>query len=68
MPERIYEKGLLRVFWQSDLCTKCQLCHQELPQVFDPEKRPWVNLKAATDEEIVSQVLRCPSGALSIIQ
>jgi len=34
--------------------------------VFDPRKRPWVNMLGASTEEIVETVKKCPSGALSI--
>ncbi len=34
-------------------------------QVFDPRKRPWVNMTGATTEEIIAQIDKCPSGALS---
>jgi CDGSH-type Zn-finger protein len=36
-----------------------------LPGVFDRSKRPWINMKGATSEEIMEVVNRCPSGALS---
>jgi len=34
--------------------------------VFNPRRRPWVEVTAATTDEIVTQVVKCPSGALSI--
>jgi len=37
-----------------------------LPHVFDPQRRPWIDLAPATSEQIVAQVAKCPSGALSI--
>jgi uncharacterized Fe-S cluster protein YjdI len=40
-------------------------CFRGLPQVFNPKKRPWVNIEGATTQEIVKQVKQCPSGALS---
>ena len=36
-----------------------------LPQVFNRESRPWVNIKGASSEEIMSVIDRCPSGALT---
>ncbi len=68
MAERRYPLGEAKVvLWQSELCTHCKNCFRGLPQVFDPEKRPWVNTAGATVEEIVEQVAMCPSGALSIV-
>jgi uncharacterized Fe-S cluster protein YjdI len=33
--------------------------------VFDPRKKPWVNVEGASKDEIAAQVRKCPSGALS---
>jgi len=68
VPERTYEKGAFKIRWQSDLCTHCELCFHGLPKVFDPIARPWVNLEAAPTEDIADQVMKCPSGALSILK
>jgi uncharacterized Fe-S cluster protein YjdI len=37
-----------------------------LPLVFDPRRRHWIELAPAIGEQIVAQVTKCPSGALSI--
>jgi uncharacterized Fe-S cluster protein YjdI len=34
--------------------------------VFNPRRRPWIDATAATTAEILAQVAKCPSGALSI--
>ena len=68
MVERVYTKGSLQVRWQSELCTHCEACWRGLPSVFDPDKRPWVNLMGAATSDIIDQVVQCPSGALSILQ
>jgi hypothetical protein len=39
-------------------------CVNGLPQVFDKDARPWINVHGATAEEIAAAVDRCPSGAL----
>ena len=36
-----------------------------LPQVFNRESHPWVNIMGADSEEIMKVIDRCPSGALS---
>lgn len=66
MEKREYKKDSLTVLWDSDLCTHCESCWRELPAVFDPQKRPWVNLDAADADDIRRQVAKCPSGALSL--
>jgi len=35
-----------------------------LPAVFDTKRRPWITPDAAAADEVVTQVKRCPSGAL----
>jgi uncharacterized Fe-S cluster protein YjdI len=42
------------------------ICARSLPLVFDPRRRPWVDVSKAADEVIAEQVARCPSGALRI--
>lgn len=33
--------------------------------MFDPEKRPWVNVTGVESEIIIKQIEECPSGALT---
>jgi len=63
--KRKYSNGEVTVVWQSGLCKHSGICFRGLPDVFNPFIVPWVNLDAATTDEIVSQVKKCPSGALS---
>ena len=60
-----YTNGEVTVVWQPDKCIHSTICFRELPEVFDPAKRPWVNAGGASTEAMVAQVRRCPSGALS---
>ncbi len=66
MTKRTYTNGEIEVHWDSDLCTHCEACWRGLPQVFDPGKRPWVNMSGATSAEIALQVKQCPTQAISI--
>ena len=63
-----YSTDNISVIWQPTKCSHSKICFNGLPKVFNPENRPWVNLFESTDEEIVDQVNKCPSGALSIVQ
>ncbi len=46
-------------------CIHARNCFLKLPQVFDPERRPWVDPDAAPAEEIAAMIRTCPSGALT---
>ena len=61
-----YNNGEVTVVWQPHMCIHSAICFRGLPEVFDPRKRPWVTPEGSTSEQIVSQVSKCPSGALSI--
>ena len=60
-----YDKGDLTVTWQPAICIHSKRCWHNLPAVFNPAKRPWINTDGATAEQIIAQVKQCPSGALS---
>ncbi len=60
-----YSNGEVTVVWKPAICQHTGICFMGLPQVFDPSRRPWVAIDGASTEEIVAQVGRCPSGALS---
>jgi uncharacterized Fe-S cluster protein YjdI len=64
---KTYTNGEVTIVWRSGLCQHSAVCFRGLPKVFDPRKRPWVNPQGASTEEIVTQVRKCPSGALSYI-
>lgn len=41
------------------------ICVKMLPNVYHPKERPWVQIENATTEELIAQISKCPSGALS---
>lgn len=61
-----YKKGDIAVVWKSDKCINSTNCFTGLPSVFKPQSRPWVQTENASKEEIIAQVEKCPSGALTI--
>jgi len=63
--KRKYQNDKITVFWDSDKCIRSGNCDRQLPQVFDINKRPWVNIDAASVEEIKRVIDTCPTGALS---
>lgn len=60
-----YTNGELTVVWKPDTCIHSRICWTQLRDVFDPAKKPWVNMSGADTEAIIEQVRKCPSGALS---
>jgi uncharacterized Fe-S cluster protein YjdI len=62
--ERIYENGDIAVSWEPRLCIHVGACFRRLPQAFKPLERPWVDVNAASPDEIAATVMLCPTGAL----
>lgn len=63
--DRNYTNGEITVHWRPDKCTHAARCIRGLPSVFNVNARPWVNIGAATTEQIRATVETCPSGALT---
>lgn len=61
-----YVEGALTVRWDPSKCTHSGRCVRGLPAVFDPRRRPWIDLQASDADAIRQQVRQCPSGALSL--
>lgn len=60
-----YKNEVITVNWEPEKCIHSRLCFKGLPQVFNPNKKPWVTIQGDTTEAIVNQINKCPSGALS---
>lgn len=52
------------MFWDSTRCIHGGKCLRALPEVFDFDARPWVNLDGADADAIAEAIRLCPSGAL----
>jgi uncharacterized Fe-S cluster protein YjdI len=63
--EKKYTNGEITIVWKPDVCIHSAICFKGLHSVFNPTKRPWVNVEGANTEKIVAQVDKCPSKALS---
>ena len=63
---REYSNGEVTIVWKQELCIHSGICARGLASVFKPKEKPWIHPEGATSEEIVNQVKKCPSGALSV--
>ena len=59
-----YEGDDIEVTYEVKRCIHAAECTRGLPAVFDPERRPWVQLRGADADEVVRVIERCPTGAL----
>ena len=66
MIKKEYTNGDITVVWQPDLCIHSAVCFHNLPNVFKPRERPWIQMANADSPTIESTVHACPSGAISI--
>ena len=60
-----YSNGEVTVIWKPDLCIHSANCVKGLGEVFDPKRQPWIDVNKAPTQQIIEQVKKCPSGALS---
>jgi len=66
MAKKEYTNQDVTVVWQPGLCIHSANCVNNLGEVFDPNRKPWIDLSKADSDAIVAAVGKCPSGALSI--
>ena len=46
-PARTYADDRIEVEWEPRLCIHTRECVRRLGAVFDPERRPWIDVSAA---------------------
>jgi uncharacterized Fe-S cluster protein YjdI len=63
-----YTNGEITIVWKPTVCIHSTLCWKGaggLIDVFNPMEKPWIKPGGADTDTIVSQIKKCPSGALS---
>jgi len=61
-----YEGDEVTVTWDRERCIHAEACVNGLPNVFDPERRPWIDPDQATPDAVAAVVPQCPTGALHL--
>jgi len=59
-----YETKDITVVWKPELCIHSGLCVNALPNVYLPDKSPWISVEKASTKHLIEQIETCPSGAL----
>lgn len=63
-----YTNGEVTIVWKPAACIHSKICWSAaagLPAVFNPAIRPWIKPENATTLQLIEQVKKCPSGALT---
>ena len=63
--KREYNKDNFTIVWEASKCIHAGVCVKSLPDVYDPQAKPWIKPANASVEELKKQIDQCPSGALS---
>ncbi len=59
-----YSNGELTVVWKPKKCIHAAICVKTLPEVYNPEEKPWIKAENASTDALIAQIDQCPSGAL----
>jgi uncharacterized Fe-S cluster protein YjdI/CDGSH-type Zn-finger protein len=65
---REYASEAIRVQWYAERCIHAGECIRTAPGVFDPRRRPWIDLSGADADRVARAVERCPTGALHYVR
>lgn len=61
---KTYENDEICVFWNANMCKHAGKCVNGSSEVFNPNRRPWIDLSMLPAKEIAKIIEDCPSKAL----
>jgi uncharacterized Fe-S cluster protein YjdI len=64
---REYRNDEISVRWYAKRCIHSAACIRIAPGVFDPRRRPWIDLERGDVDRIKAAVDACPTGALEYV-
>jgi len=59
-----FSNGEITVTYDPKICILAEICAKGLSEVFRTTVIPWIDIDGAATKKIVTQVKKCPSGAL----
>jgi len=59
-----YSDEQIEVSYDVNRCIHTRECVNRLPEVFDPDKRPWIDPDNADVDDLADVIMSCPTGAL----
>lgn len=65
---QVYEGDGLIVTFDPNVCIHSAVCLRTLPAVFDVSEKRWIRPEAASTDDVVAAVAKCPSGALQAVR
>lgn len=68
MRRKDYRSEGITVSFDVGRCIHSKECVHNLPEVFDVEKRPWIQPNNSDPETVAEVVTRCPTGALQFVR
>lgn len=60
----VFSNNEITVTYAPRCCANAELCAKQLSNVFRSSVIPWIDLNGADTEDIITQIKKCPSGAL----
>ncbi|MAS33134.1 MAG: hypothetical protein CL610_03945 [Anaerolineaceae bacterium] len=62
--DRRYTGEAVDILYNVKRCIHAEFCVHRAAEVFDTQKRPWINANGASADKIATVIELCPSGAL----